>query len=95
MRRDGITEAWIERIITQPEHAIQDPDNPALTLAGAEEGFMPSSSPVPVDANEHYRSQAEYVDGPNGLHFYVIDIHRAVGTAGNSADPRREPLEAL
>jgi hypothetical protein len=33
MRRDGITEAWIERIITQPEHTTTDPDNPALTLA--------------------------------------------------------------
>jgi hypothetical protein len=33
MRRDGITEAFIERIITQPEHATPDPDDPALSLA--------------------------------------------------------------
>ncbi len=32
----------------------------AMAAAGAEEGFVPSSSPVPVDANEHYRSQEEY-----------------------------------
>ncbi len=33
MRRDGIIEAWIERIIAQPEHTMPDPDDPALTLA--------------------------------------------------------------
>ena len=32
----------------------------AMAAAGAEEGFVPSSSPVPVDENEHYRSQEEY-----------------------------------
>lgn len=33
MRRDGISEAWIERIVTQPEHTMPDPDDPALILA--------------------------------------------------------------
>jgi len=32
----------------------------AMAAAGAEEGFVPSSSPVPVDENEHYRSQEDY-----------------------------------
>ena len=32
----------------------------AMAEAGAEEGFMPSSSPIPGDANEHYKSEAEY-----------------------------------
>jgi 5-methyltetrahydropteroyltriglutamate--homocysteine methyltransferase len=33
----------------------------AMAAAGAEEGFVPSSSPVPVDENEHYRSQEDYI----------------------------------
>ena len=32
----------------------------AMSAAGAEEGFVPASSPVPVDGNEHYRSQEDY-----------------------------------
>jgi len=32
----------------------------AMKEAGAEEGFMPSASPIPGDANEHYKSEAEY-----------------------------------
>ena len=32
----------------------------AMAAAGAGEAFVPSSSPVPVDENEHYRSQDEY-----------------------------------
>ncbi|HZQ72259.1 MAG TPA: cobalamin-independent methionine synthase II family protein [Burkholderiales bacterium] len=32
----------------------------AMTAAGAKEGFMPSSGPVPHEANEHYRSDEEY-----------------------------------
>jgi 5-methyltetrahydropteroyltriglutamate--homocysteine methyltransferase len=34
----------------------------AMSAAGAEEGFMPSSTPVPLDKNEYYRSQDEYVE---------------------------------
>jgi 5-methyltetrahydropteroyltriglutamate--homocysteine methyltransferase len=34
----------------------------AMAAAGAEEGFVPSSSPIPVDENEHYRSQDDYFD---------------------------------
>jgi 5-methyltetrahydropteroyltriglutamate--homocysteine methyltransferase len=34
----------------------------AMAAAGAEEGFVPSSSPVPVDGNAHYRSQEEYFE---------------------------------
>jgi len=34
----------------------------AMAAAGAEEGFMPSSGPIPVDANEYYRSEDEYFD---------------------------------
>jgi 5-methyltetrahydropteroyltriglutamate--homocysteine methyltransferase len=34
----------------------------AMAAAGAEEGFVPSSSPVPVDGNEHYRSQEDYYE---------------------------------
>ena len=32
----------------------------AVAAAGAEEAFMPSSGPIPVDPNEHYRTQEEY-----------------------------------
>ena len=32
----------------------------AMVAAGAEEAFVPSSSPIPVDGNEHYRSQEDY-----------------------------------
>jgi 5-methyltetrahydropteroyltriglutamate--homocysteine methyltransferase len=34
----------------------------AMSEAGANEGFMPSASPIPSDANEHYRSEAEYFE---------------------------------
>jgi 5-methyltetrahydropteroyltriglutamate--homocysteine methyltransferase len=34
----------------------------AMAAAGAEDGFMPSSGPLPVDPNEHYRSQEEYFE---------------------------------
>lgn len=34
----------------------------AMAAAGAEEGFMPSCSPVPMDQNEHYRSEEEYFE---------------------------------
>jgi 5-methyltetrahydropteroyltriglutamate--homocysteine methyltransferase len=34
----------------------------AIAAADAEEGFVPASSPVPVDANEYYRSQEEYFE---------------------------------
>jgi 5-methyltetrahydropteroyltriglutamate--homocysteine methyltransferase len=34
----------------------------AMSEAGADEGFMPSASPIPSDANEHYRSEAEYFE---------------------------------
>jgi hypothetical protein len=33
MHRDGITEAWVECIITQPGYTMPDPDDPALILA--------------------------------------------------------------
>ena len=32
----------------------------AVAASGAAEAFMPSSGPVPVDPNEHYRTQEEY-----------------------------------
>ncbi len=32
----------------------------AMAAAGAEEGFMPSCSPIPMDPNEHYRTEDEY-----------------------------------
>jgi 5-methyltetrahydropteroyltriglutamate--homocysteine methyltransferase len=32
----------------------------AMAEAGAEGGFMPSASPIPGDANEYYKSEAEY-----------------------------------
>jgi 5-methyltetrahydropteroyltriglutamate--homocysteine methyltransferase len=32
----------------------------ATAEAGAAEAFMPSAGPIPVDANEHYRSEEEY-----------------------------------
>jgi 5-methyltetrahydropteroyltriglutamate--homocysteine methyltransferase len=34
----------------------------AIAAANAEEGFIPSSGPIPVDQNEHYRSQEEYFE---------------------------------
>jgi 5-methyltetrahydropteroyltriglutamate--homocysteine methyltransferase len=34
----------------------------AMSEAGASEGFMPSSSPIPQDANEHYKSEDEYFE---------------------------------
>jgi 5-methyltetrahydropteroyltriglutamate--homocysteine methyltransferase len=34
----------------------------AMSETGAEEGFMPSSGPIPQDANEYYNSQEEYVE---------------------------------
>src|SRR4051812_1487031 len=34
----------------------------AMAAAGAEEGFMPSSGPIPADANEHYRTEEEYFE---------------------------------
>jgi 5-methyltetrahydropteroyltriglutamate--homocysteine methyltransferase len=51
----------------------------AMVAAGAEEGFMPSSSPVPVDANEHYRSQAEYFEAHGEA---MREEYRAILDAG-------------
>jgi 5-methyltetrahydropteroyltriglutamate--homocysteine methyltransferase len=34
----------------------------AMSEAGAEQGFMPSASPIPSEANEHYGSEAEYFE---------------------------------
>jgi 5-methyltetrahydropteroyltriglutamate--homocysteine methyltransferase len=34
----------------------------AMAAAGASEGFMPSSGPIPADANEHYGSEQEYFE---------------------------------
>jgi 5-methyltetrahydropteroyltriglutamate--homocysteine methyltransferase len=34
----------------------------AMAEALAEEGFMPSSSPIPNEANEHYKSEEEYFE---------------------------------
>jgi 5-methyltetrahydropteroyltriglutamate--homocysteine methyltransferase len=34
----------------------------AMAAAGAKEGFMPSSGPIPADANEYYRSEEEYFE---------------------------------
>jgi 5-methyltetrahydropteroyltriglutamate--homocysteine methyltransferase len=34
----------------------------AMAAGGAEEAFMPSSSPIPGDANEHYKSEEHYFE---------------------------------
>ena len=34
----------------------------AMAAAGAREAFMPAASPLPFDANEHYRTQEEYFE---------------------------------
>jgi 5-methyltetrahydropteroyltriglutamate--homocysteine methyltransferase len=34
----------------------------AMAAAGADEGFMPSSGPLPVDRNEHYATEEEYFE---------------------------------
>ena len=51
----------------------------AMAAAGAEEGFMPSCGPVPVDENEHYRSQGEYFEA-NGE--AMREEYRAILDAG-------------
>ncbi len=51
----------------------------AMAAAGAEEGFMPSSGPIPVDANEHYRTQDEYFQA-NGE--AMREEYRAILDAG-------------
>jgi 5-methyltetrahydropteroyltriglutamate--homocysteine methyltransferase len=34
----------------------------AMAAAGADEGFMPSSGPIPQDPNEHYKTEDEYFE---------------------------------
>ncbi len=34
----------------------------AMAVAGAEEGFMPCSAPLPFDRNEYYRDEEEYIE---------------------------------
>ena len=51
----------------------------AMAAAGAEEGFVPSSSPVPVDENEHYRSQEEYFEAHGEA---IREEYRAILDAG-------------
>ena len=49
-----IGRTFLERDIANLRHA--------MSVAGAQEGFMPASGPIPQDANEHYRSQDEYFE---------------------------------
>ena len=51
----------------------------AMSEAGAEEGFMPSSSPIPGEANEYYRSEAEYFEAHGEA---MREEYRAILDAG-------------
>jgi 5-methyltetrahydropteroyltriglutamate--homocysteine methyltransferase len=51
----------------------------AMAEAGAEGGFMPSSSPIPNEANEHYRSEDEYFDAHGEA---MREEYRAILDAG-------------
>jgi 5-methyltetrahydropteroyltriglutamate--homocysteine methyltransferase len=51
----------------------------AMAAAGATEGFMPSSGPIPADANEHYRSEDEYFEAHGEA---MREEYRAILDAG-------------
>jgi 5-methyltetrahydropteroyltriglutamate--homocysteine methyltransferase len=51
----------------------------AMAAAGAKEGFMPSSGPIPADANEHYRSEDEYFEAHGEA---MREEYRAILDAG-------------
>jgi 5-methyltetrahydropteroyltriglutamate--homocysteine methyltransferase len=51
----------------------------AMAAAGATEGFMPSSGPIPADANEHYRSEEEYFEAHGEA---MREEYRAILDAG-------------
>jgi 5-methyltetrahydropteroyltriglutamate--homocysteine methyltransferase len=51
----------------------------AMAAAGAAEGFMPSSGPIPADANEHYRSEDEYFEAHGEA---MREEYRAILDAG-------------
>jgi 5-methyltetrahydropteroyltriglutamate--homocysteine methyltransferase len=51
----------------------------AMAEAGAEGGFMPSASPIPGDANEYYKSEAEYFQA---LGEAMREEYRAILDAG-------------
>ena len=51
----------------------------AMRAAGAEEGFMPSSGPIPVDPNEHYKSEEEYFEAHGEA---MREEYRAILDAG-------------
>jgi 5-methyltetrahydropteroyltriglutamate--homocysteine methyltransferase len=51
----------------------------AMAAAGATEGFMPSSGPIPADANEHYASEDEYFEAHGEA---MREEYRAILDAG-------------
>jgi 5-methyltetrahydropteroyltriglutamate--homocysteine methyltransferase len=51
----------------------------AMAAAGAKEGFMPSSGPIPADPNEHYRSEEEYFEAHGEA---MREEYRAILDAG-------------
>lgn len=60
----------------------------AMAAAGAKEAFMPAASPLPFDANEHYRSQEEYFEAYGEA---MREEYRAILDAGLTLqidDPR-------
>src|SRR5690349_6821428 len=60
----------------------------AMAAAGAAEGFMPSSGPIPADANEHYATEEEYFEAHGEA---MREEYRAILDAGLTLqidDPR-------
>jgi len=60
----------------------------AMAAAGATEGFMPSSGPIPADANEHYATEEEYFEAHGEA---MREEYRAILDAGLALqidDPR-------
>ena len=51
----------------------------AMSESGAEQGFMPSSSPIPHEANEHYKSEEEYFEAHGEA---MREEYRAILDAG-------------
>jgi 5-methyltetrahydropteroyltriglutamate--homocysteine methyltransferase len=51
----------------------------AMAACGADEGFMPSAGPIPVDGNEHYGSEADYIEAFGNA---MREEYRAIIDAG-------------
>jgi len=51
----------------------------AVSAAGAQKAFMPSSSPIPGEANEHYRSEEQYFEAHGEA---MREEYRAILDAG-------------